>query len=86
MPMDGKRPSNHPASAEGTSLGEGSRDAVPQWSERHPDLSFDHDRVLTDLMSRYEAILEAAEATEGWATSVKASRPPRTLMGSLGGI
>lgn len=49
-------------------------------------LSFDHDHVLTDLMSRYEAVLEAAEATEGWATSVKASRPPMTLMGSLGGI
>jgi len=49
-------------------------------------LSSDHDHVLTDLMSRYEAVLEAAEATEGWATSVKASRPPMTLMGSLGGI
>jgi hypothetical protein len=49
-------------------------------------LSFDHDHVLTDLMSRYEAVLEAVEATEGWATSVKASRPPMTLMGSLGGI
>lgn len=94
-------------------------DAVPLWSERHPNLiavlesaaalqrsvpdavlvggsvaamyaghrlSFDHDHVLTDLMSRYEAVLEAAEATEGWATSVKASRPPMTLMGSLGGI
>jgi len=94
-------------------------DAVPLWSERHPDLiavlesaaalqrsvpdavlvggsvaamyaghrlSFDHDHVLTDLMSRYEAVLEAAEATDGWATSVKASRPPMTLMGSLGGI
>lgn len=49
-------------------------------------LSFDHDHVLTDLMSRYEAVLEAAEVTEGWATSVKASRPPMTLMESLGGI
>lgn len=48
--------------------------------------SFDHDHVLTDLVDRYEAVLEAVEATEGWATSVRASRPPFTIMGSLGGI
>lgn len=46
--------------------------------------SYDH--VLVDLAARYEAVLEAVEATEGWATSVRASRPPMTLMGSLGGI
>jgi hypothetical protein len=33
-----------------------------------------------------ELVLEAVEATEGWATSVRASRPPMTIMGSLGGI
>ncbi len=48
--------------------------------------SFDHDHVLTDLAQRYEQILEAVEATDGWATSVRASRPPMTLMGTLGGI
>lgn len=48
--------------------------------------SFDHDHVLGDLSSRYEQILEAMEATDGWVTSVRASRPPFTLMGSLGGI
>lgn len=48
--------------------------------------SFDHDHVLIDLVDRYEAVLEAVEATEGWATSVRASRPPFTIMGRLGGI
>jgi len=48
--------------------------------------SFDHDHVLADLVDRYDAVLEAVEATEGWATSVRASRPPFTIMGSLGGV
>ncbi|MFP5487395.1 MAG: hypothetical protein ACLGHQ_03710 [Acidimicrobiia bacterium] len=48
--------------------------------------SFDHDHVLGDLVDRYQAVLEAVEATEGWATSVRASRPPFTIMGRLGGI
>ncbi len=48
--------------------------------------SFDHDHVLTDLVDRYEIVLDAVEATEGWATSVRASRPPFTIMGSLGGV
>jgi hypothetical protein len=49
-------------------------------------LSFDHYHVLTDLVERYEAVLEAVEAAAGWATSVRASRPPFTLLGSLGGV
>ncbi len=48
--------------------------------------SFDHGHVLADLDERYEAVLEAVEATEGWATSVRASKPPFTIMGSLGGV
>lgn len=48
-------------------------------------LSFDHDHVL-ELRDRYEAVLEAVEATDGWATSVRASKPPMTIMGRLGGI
>jgi hypothetical protein len=48
--------------------------------------SFDHDHVLADLVDRYESVLEAVEATEGWATSVRASKPPFTIMGSLGGV
>lgn len=52
---------------------------------RHRD-SFDHDHVLPDLVDRYEQVLEAVEATEGWATSVRASKPPFTIMGRLGGV
>ena len=48
--------------------------------------SFDHDHVLADLVDRYQAVLEAVEATEGWATSVRASKPPFTIMGRLGGV
>ncbi len=48
--------------------------------------SFDHDHVLADLVERYESVLEAVEATEGWATSVRASKPPFTIMGSLWGV
>ena len=48
--------------------------------------SVDHDHVLADLVDRYEAVLEAVEATEGWATSVRASKPPFTIMGSLHGV
>lgn len=48
--------------------------------------SFGHDHVLPDLAQRYADVLEAVEATDGWATSVRASRPPMTIMGSLGGI
>ncbi len=48
-------------------------------------MSYDHDHVL-DLSQRYEAVLDAVEATDGWATSVRASKPPMTIMGSLGGV
>jgi hypothetical protein len=48
--------------------------------------SFDHDHVLTDLRDRYLQVLEAVEATDGWVTSVRASSPPLTILGSLGGV
>lgn len=48
--------------------------------------SFAHDHVLADLADRYGAVLDAVEATQGWATSVRSSRPPMTLQGSLDGI
>ena len=48
--------------------------------------SYDHDHDLANLMERYDAVVEAAESTDGWATSVRASSPPMTLMGSIGGI
>lgn len=48
--------------------------------------SFDHDHVLTDLSDRYAEVVEAVEATDGWVTSVRASSPPLTLLGSLDGV
>ncbi len=48
--------------------------------------SFDHDHVLADLSARYLEVLEAVEATQGWVTSVRASSPPLTILGRLGGI
>ncbi|MGC5617370.1 hypothetical protein [Georgenia sp. Z1491] len=49
-------------------------------------LSLDHDHVMSDLAARYAEIVEAVEASEGWVTSVRASSPPLTLLGSLDGI
>lgn len=48
--------------------------------------SFDHDHVLTDLASRYAEVLEAVEISDGWATSVRATRAPMTILGSLDGV
>ena len=48
--------------------------------------SSDHDHVLPDLVERYQLVLEACEATEGWATNVRASSPPYTILGTLGGV
>ena len=48
--------------------------------------SFDQHHVLRDLETRYVEVLEAVEATDGWVTSVRASSPPMTILGSLGGI
>lgn len=48
--------------------------------------SLDHDHVLADLKDRYSAVVDAVEASKGWATSVRASHPPLTLMGSLDGV
>lgn len=59
--------------------------AAAAYRASHRD-SFDHDHVLADLADRYAEVLEAVEATDGWVTSVRASRPPMTLLGSLGGI
>jgi hypothetical protein len=48
--------------------------------------SYDHDHVLIDLDQRCAHVLEAVEASAGWATSVRASRPPMTILGSLDGV
>lgn len=48
--------------------------------------SFDHDHLVSDLAQRYAEVLDAVEASEGWATSVRASKPPMTILGSLDGV
>jgi hypothetical protein len=58
--------------------------AAALWAD-HRD-SFDHDHVLADLADRYLEVLEAVEATDGWVTNVRASSPPLTILGRLGGI
>jgi hypothetical protein len=60
-------------------------DAAAAFHARHRE-SFDHDHVLRDLVERYADVGEAVEASDGWVTSVRASSPPLTLLGSLDGI
>ncbi len=60
-------------------------DAAAAYWAGHRD-SFDHDHVLSDLSERYLEVLEAVEATDGWVTSVRASSPPLTILGRLGGV
>ena len=48
--------------------------------------SFDHQHVLEDFAERYAEVLDAVEASDGWATSVRASKPPMTILGSLDGV
>ena len=47
-------------------------------------VSLDDDHVLTDLRARFEDVLEALEATEGWVTS--RVRPQVLILGSLDGV
>jgi len=60
-------------------------DAAMALRGRHR-VTHSHEHVLADLVDRYETVLEAVEETEGWATSVRASKPPFTIMGRLGGV
>jgi len=46
--------------------------------------SFDHDHVLADLNARFDAVLEAIEATEGWVTN--RVTPGKIILGELGDI
>lgn len=46
--------------------------------------SADHDHVLADLADRFELVLEAAEADEGWATN--RVTPGKVILGNLDGI
>jgi hypothetical protein len=47
-------------------------------------VSFDADHVLTDLRDRFDALLDALEATDGWATA--RVRRPVMILGRLDGI
>jgi hypothetical protein len=46
--------------------------------------SFDHDHVLADLNARFDTVLEAIEATEGWVTN--RVTPGKIILGELGDI
>lgn len=46
--------------------------------------SFDHDHVLADLRERFDAVLEAIEATDGWITNRLV--PYKIILGELGDI
>src|ERR1700745_759379 len=43
--------------------------------------SFDHDHVLEDLSTRFDAVLEAIEATDGWVTN--RGTPGKIILGAL---
>lgn len=46
--------------------------------------SFDHDHVLQDLAARFDAVLDAVEATDGWVTNRAAAG--KIILGELGDI
>jgi hypothetical protein len=46
--------------------------------------SFDHDHVLEDLGARFDAVLGAIEATDGWVTN--RVTPGKIILGELGDI
>jgi hypothetical protein len=46
--------------------------------------SSDHDHVLEDLSERFDAVLEAIEATDGWVTN--RVTPGKIILGELGDI
>jgi hypothetical protein len=46
--------------------------------------STDHDHVLMDLAARFDAVLEAIEATDGWVTN--RVTPGKIILGELGDI
>lgn len=47
-------------------------------------VSFDDDHVLADLRERFDSVLEALEATDGWVTA--RVKPPVLILGSLDGV
>ena len=47
-------------------------------------VSFHHDHVVADLADRFDTVLEAIEATDGWVTNRVS--PGKIILGELGGI
>ena len=56
--------------------------AAALWASHR--LSYDHDHVLADLGARFDAVLEAIEATDGWVTD--RVTPGKIILGELGDI
>ena len=56
--------------------------AAAVWADHRS--SQDHDHALGDLAARFDAVLEAIEATEGWVTN--RVTPGKIILGELGGI
>lgn len=56
--------------------------AAALWADHRT--SNDHDHVVADLAGRFEAILEAIEATDGWVTN--RVMPGKIVLGALGDV
>ena len=56
--------------------------AAALWANHR--FSFDHDHDLKDLSARFDAVLEAIEATDGWVTN--RVTPGKIILGELGDI
>ncbi|HYA50760.1 MAG TPA: hypothetical protein VEG33_06280 [Streptosporangiaceae bacterium] len=56
--------------------------AAALWADRRS--SSDHDHVLEDLEARFDTVLEAIEATDGWVTN--RVTPGKIILGELGDI
>jgi hypothetical protein len=56
--------------------------AAALWASHR--LSYDHDHVLADLGARFDTVLEAIEATDGWVTN--RVTPGKIILGELGDI
>ncbi len=56
--------------------------AAALWADHRS--SSDHDHVLEDLEARFETVLEAIEATDGWVTN--RVTPGKIILGELGDI
>ena len=59
------------------------RGAAAAFYAGHRD-SFDHDHVLDDLADRFDAVLDAIEATDGWVTNRVV--PGKLILGEIGDI